>query len=489
MKNIKLITLLKTFSKEEMKSFGKFVCSPYFNSGRNLKPLYTILKKHHPEFDSLLLDEKTIFARLKLTEKLDNKKSSVYLRVLYSDMTKLARKFMVYDNFERGMNNYEFNHCLAKALNQKKLPELSLEATIKSSKILDINRDTLEYYQERLLTNLNLSGLYKFKGSAENQYECQKNNLLYVYASFFHYLTVFSNNNLASKFNFQRPFEGVTFLEKFIEDFNIGLFKKECPEDEFETKNITLYNYYILKSIQDVNDKDCLIKALELYYSFFDKLKHKQKFGFFVVIFNILIFRDILDDFYNITACELIEFTFSRYVFSPDEGDYLGIEIYHTALTANASLFEAAKLKDFVVKYVTKVPPQYREDLKYYSMAYVFRNEGKFEKCLEAISRNDSLPVFFKLKKYLLKLICLYEQGNYEESLYASESFEKFLRRNKIGKTLKETHLKCIKMFKELVSYTHDKNKTVSPDLMQFSKSLPNNYYRNWLSKKIKQIS
>ena len=52
MREIRLINILKTFSKEEMKLFGKFAASPYHNGGKNYMPLFNLLTKYHPDFET-----------------------------------------------------------------------------------------------------------------------------------------------------------------------------------------------------------------------------------------------------------------------------------------------------------------------------------------------------------------------------------------------------------------------------------------------------
>jgi hypothetical protein len=51
MRDSKLINLLKTFSEDEIKSFRKFVASPFFNSVKNYINLLKVLEKFYPGFD------------------------------------------------------------------------------------------------------------------------------------------------------------------------------------------------------------------------------------------------------------------------------------------------------------------------------------------------------------------------------------------------------------------------------------------------------
>ena len=99
MKKPKLFTLLSAFSKEELKKFEKFIASPYFNNERNFKPLYKILKQHHPSFDDPNLSEEKIFKKLYPGKHYDEK-SALSMRVLQSQMAGMAEKFMYYEALE-----------------------------------------------------------------------------------------------------------------------------------------------------------------------------------------------------------------------------------------------------------------------------------------------------------------------------------------------------------------------------------------------------
>ncbi len=60
----KLIVFLKTFSKEEINDFEKFISSPYFKKVRDTLPLLKALKKYHPEFDEKKFSEEIVFNKM-----------------------------------------------------------------------------------------------------------------------------------------------------------------------------------------------------------------------------------------------------------------------------------------------------------------------------------------------------------------------------------------------------------------------------------------
>src|SRR3990172_1610228 len=110
MKKNNLTAILSTFTKDEFKRFGKFVASPYFQAERNLVPIYSYLKKYHPVFDSNHLSEEIIFCALYPEKKFEPKKSSLIIRVIFSQMTSLAKKFLAYEQYESGELEYDFNN-------------------------------------------------------------------------------------------------------------------------------------------------------------------------------------------------------------------------------------------------------------------------------------------------------------------------------------------------------------------------------------------
>ncbi|MEO8514158.1 MAG: hypothetical protein ABI543_11390, partial [Ignavibacteria bacterium] len=64
MVNSKLIRVLKTFSRSELKEFEKFVSLSYFANGRIFLSLLTELKKYYPDFNSTKLTRENIYSAL-----------------------------------------------------------------------------------------------------------------------------------------------------------------------------------------------------------------------------------------------------------------------------------------------------------------------------------------------------------------------------------------------------------------------------------------
>ena len=57
----KLISFLKKFTKDELKSFATFVQSPYFSNNKKASKLYLYIRKSAPDFTSRRLDRVKAF--------------------------------------------------------------------------------------------------------------------------------------------------------------------------------------------------------------------------------------------------------------------------------------------------------------------------------------------------------------------------------------------------------------------------------------------
>ncbi len=82
MRSSKLLNLLKTFSLKEIKSFGIFLASPFYNTNNDLIQFYDYIKQYHPVFSDSKLSKELIFLHLYPGSPYHDKK----IRYLMSDL-------------------------------------------------------------------------------------------------------------------------------------------------------------------------------------------------------------------------------------------------------------------------------------------------------------------------------------------------------------------------------------------------------------------
>lgn len=151
MQNTKLILLLKTFSREELKRFGDFVQSPYFNKREAPINLYKILVPLYPDFENLKWEK--IFKKAFPNKPAYNE---AYLRNVLSDLYELALGFFRQDVAEKNQTEGEFT-CVSKLIYRQlfKQAEQHLEQIrewIEKSRLEnDDNALWAEYYTYKMI--------------------------------------------------------------------------------------------------------------------------------------------------------------------------------------------------------------------------------------------------------------------------------------------------------------------------------------------------
>ncbi|HRB01038.1 MAG TPA: hypothetical protein PK294_11430 [Ignavibacteria bacterium] len=141
MENSQLIESLRTLDKNEIKEFGKFIRSPYFNNRSEVIRFFNYIKKFFPEFKSNELKEEIIFKNVYP----DKKYSSVMTRKLISLTLNLLLDFLTIEDFKENKNDY--NVKMLDMLRKRKLPALFQKRSRITGKNLDISTLDIYYYE------------------------------------------------------------------------------------------------------------------------------------------------------------------------------------------------------------------------------------------------------------------------------------------------------------------------------------------------------
>nr|MBP9096964.1 hypothetical protein [Ignavibacteria bacterium] len=159
--NEKIISILKTFTKSEIKEFKKFVASPYFSPGRDLSKYFEVIIKYHPDFE--ISKEKFLKNYFGKPDDKDGKQSKI-LRTLNSDFSKLLEDYLAADSMKNMKFYYNYlliegySHRGLYTLGEKKTEEaLLLEEELDSGFIRELQLILLKnvYSHFKNLTNKN----------------------------------------------------------------------------------------------------------------------------------------------------------------------------------------------------------------------------------------------------------------------------------------------------------------------------------------------
>lgn len=155
----KSVALLSSFSRDEIKSFGDFLRSPFFNNNSRVVKLFEELKKAHPEYESRSISKENLYKKLFPGKAYNDQ----VIKNLNTELFKLEKDFLAHDML--GREPFEKSVMLlmnltsrdAVQLFEKEAESIETSARENRSKIKDIhlllNRIEEEKFTNDLINN------------------------------------------------------------------------------------------------------------------------------------------------------------------------------------------------------------------------------------------------------------------------------------------------------------------------------------------------
>ena len=178
MRDGKLMNLLQSFSPKELKSFHKYVRSPFFNEDERLVQLFEMVDPS--------LNGKQIPSKQQVWQHIqpDRPYKDAEMRRISSGVVKLAENFLAYQTRSRYPIHQQ--NSLLRGMNQRELEsyfEQSLKSALKAQEIHPFRDSTFYYNQYLTESEYNKFLERTLKVSNENNLEKEANNLDLFYLS------------------------------------------------------------------------------------------------------------------------------------------------------------------------------------------------------------------------------------------------------------------------------------------------------------------
>ena len=191
-----VIKILKTFSKQDMKEFGLFVQSPFFNTNQSVIKLFEQIKKFHPEFEEKIPGKELLFEKTFGKIKYDDS----FMRVTVFRLLELAKEFLIHRNLKRNhllketILLDEFNFCELYDIMLKSISELEKKTDklkVKDDEIYFV-KYRMEYYKNEVKAKDTKMITYKDTLNEDLMLE-QKNLNIYFFINSLKFFQYFLN--------------------------------------------------------------------------------------------------------------------------------------------------------------------------------------------------------------------------------------------------------------------------------------------------------
>lgn len=484
MKNTKLIQILRTFSKEEIKEFEKFVASPYFSRGRDLKPFYKLLKFYHPGFNNPNFTKEKIFRKLYPDEKYNKSTAENVLRVLSSDLSRLSEEFLAVEL--AGKNKLRNRINLLVAFTDKNLDKLFIKLfsdTRKNiNKLIDgfTSKDFIDLYYFYML---DLRNNYQHNREDKGYIECN------IYLLIFFYMCAGNLVDNSKKRRINSNIDtGDDTVEQFIKNMDFENFisylntKKGIKETDKDILEMCFYN--LMLSLDNNNNKFA-DKTEKLFYKHRHLFSDDTKFTFYAVLHNIYNFRNDtnkLNEMYN----KMLEDDIWS---PPKKGNKMAIVLYRLIIHNFTAMNKLEDAERFIIKYTEHINSDNKETFSNYGFALIKFKRRNFEKALEYISKADMQFFLFKYDIRNLYLMIYFELNYPDEAYSLLDSYKHFLKNNKnVSDERRLENKKFVDYFGKLLSVKVSGNKTELRRIEKFLSSEKSIRCKDWLLEKIEEL-
>ena len=476
MKDIKLIRLFRTFSKEEWKELEKFAASPYFNKGRNYMPLIKELKKYAPEFDSAKLTKENLYKKIFSGKPYKETVINTILSGLYG----LSEEFLIYLQLK---NLPERPSMLIRELTGRKLfkeaekiidstgltkPEKYVSATSFQS-AASIAKEILEHYtltDKRHLIPGMLDTMYRF------------------------YILNFINHTLTNKNIMFLNRKFVKKSDNFLIDeiSNVIDFPKiiEIIENSHELEAIDLLAKYYNYAADSTGDTKYYYKLKNLREKYYNEVSLYLKTTLNISLVNICLkqisegniqFRKEFRDVY-ITILK------NNHYFNNIKKPVFSNKLFKVIISNGIYFNEIPWAENFLKEYLDKLEPEYRENLYNFSMALIKFKQKKYDESLLFTGKIEQKQIIFKLDAKNITSKIYYETGSHENLLALLDTYKQMILNNAVkNEVIGKSHLMFIEFLKKIVLAGNNEAEDIRNDIRK-TKILNS---REWLLEKISE--
>jgi len=468
MKDSKLLLILKTFSKQEIKEFEKYIHSPYLNSaGEYIYSFFNCIKKYHPDFEHANLSKQNIFKEIYPNERYNDSR----IRKLASETMKLALDYLAVRNLLE--DEGQKGHYILKELDERDLTSLfeiknkELINKIDKTKVKDF---TYYYEKYRLISDTKAFYFNRERKKSISIFNDEIDNL---------------TNNFV-----------LLYIHKFIERFKE---KRSFTETDFHLpffKEITSY------ASEHISGKGNLF---DLYYTellLFTSCEEKYYFSLKHLKEKLLskISKTALSNIYTTLsnyATEQLENGKTNYLNEIFElhkevlkrklyGTIFSEFVYFNVITVALRLGEVKYAEKILDEYKNKLRKDIREDAYNYSLANIYFTKKKFAEALESLSKvNFNLT----LHKYLVRnlTIKIYYDLNESNALYSLiDSYKHVLKRDKtVPESVRSYVTNYINLTRDMYRIKNGEKKKENIEARVLSESAAE---KIWLKEKLKEL-
>jgi hypothetical protein len=413
------------------------------------------------------------------------------MRKLFSEMQTLAEQYLMHSAFEN-KSNFQRKLDLLSRLDEKKLDrifEMTVEA-LNNERQKGLDDDYFKYNFELEVAKLNFR---LGKGRAGFEPKNVRDNLLQcaVYLICYSLITMFKLNQDVMVTSVSIDFDYKdTIVYKFIEALGPAKFIGHIKTYALEYYPVICiyFNRFMIALGEDKDDK-YYYELKEMILINIERFTRFEKYNLMLFLENscdekIMMGKDFKDELHDIHLKML-----SMGLVTSQDNDLFPLIRFRKMILNALSLGKLEWTENFVKDYINLLPENFRENMSYYSQAYIHFKKGIYENTLLNISRVKLDVYSVKFDTWILKLQSELELGYYEEALYSVDSYKHLLRNDSSSpEWMKKRIHNFINFFHKILKVRSEENELKEFEKENLAKEILNSkdlIERKWLLEKL----
>ncbi len=483
MKNTKLINILKTFSPEEMKLFDKFLASPFHNSGKNCRPLFRLMKKYYPDFDTDKISHENLHKKLYPGSKFNKQ----IMWNLSSAMEKMTKEFL--EQIALRKNKFARMELATSEFNNRKLANNYSQAIGEMEKVLEKRGIDYDYFDKKLHLEIYKQDYYfltdrtQFKGdSTLRSAEYQIILFLEMTVTALRDLRILEEyHNYKIDTNLPLEFAGSINYENII---------NYAKRKNYEYAYLIELYYHSLMMMLKPEQTGHVVKFRELYQAHYKKLAIGEQSVMMHWLINYCLYNlDLSIEENNKMVFELNDFRLKEgLAFYPDDqlSKAIYLQIFNSALRANKTQWAL----NFIKEYTSKLMPEFRDTMRYQAYAFLYFHTKEYGKALNYLNKVEFMDIMDKLQTRILSAKTYYELNEMETLLNYVDATKHFLSSNpSISEIIRIQIHTFIKYIHKIVFLRENKNQSEINSLKEEIESVEEIASKNWLLEKLDELA
>ena len=419
MQKSRLVSLVKTLSRGELRKFRLFIESPYFNQNERLVKLMELLFQAAPGFNGQLLDKTYVFQYIFGSEEPYEEQR---LHDQMSNLLRLFEQFIAQEHYEHAPHS-PAKHLLG-ALDQRQLTDhysrtfRRIEKQFASHPLRDSG-----YYLEMYMFE---KGRDSYAGKQQNRRF--KQQLSETVRNLDAYFLGERLRMACEMINRQRILNQP--YEPGIEKGMIQYMKGE-GRGYLEIPLISIYYQIFMMLTEDTDGSQYfteLLNSLEENSAFFSR---QEAYAMYAYAQNYCIQQinqgqvDYLEKLFRIYQMLL-----NKELLLDSSTGFLAHEHYKNIITVALRQKEFDWARNVLEEYKSKLSPKYRENAYNYNLSVYLYEKKRYGEVLKLLQQVEFTDVYYHLSAKFLLLRIYYEQNDTDGFRYLTQAFLAFLKRN-----------------------------------------------------------